>query len=80
MKNLNDPIGNRTRALPPCSAVPQPAAPSRTPVIHVLTRNPFTCGPEKFLSIDEVPQEAEAFREIWILHLLFRNSAQELGS
>jgi len=31
MKNSNDIIGNRTRDLPTCSAVPQPTAPSRTP-------------------------------------------------
>jgi hypothetical protein len=29
MKNLNDPIGNRIRDLPTCSAVPQPHAPLR---------------------------------------------------
>jgi len=27
MKNLSDPIGNQTRDLPPCSALPQPTAP-----------------------------------------------------
>ena len=31
MKNSNDTIGNRTRDLPACSAVPQPTAPTRTP-------------------------------------------------
>ena len=31
MKNSNDTIGNRTRDLPNCSAVPQPTAPPRTP-------------------------------------------------
>jgi hypothetical protein len=31
MKNSNDSIGNRTRDLPNCSAVPQPTAPSRAP-------------------------------------------------
>jgi len=31
MKNPNDNIGNRTRDLPVCSAVPQPNAPPRTP-------------------------------------------------
>ena len=30
MKNHNDPVGNRTRDLPACSAVPQPTAPQRT--------------------------------------------------
>ena len=32
MKNSNDTIGNRTRDLPACSAVPQPTAPPRSPV------------------------------------------------
>jgi len=31
-KNSNDTIGNRTRDLLTCSAVPQPSAPQRTPV------------------------------------------------
>jgi glutamine amidotransferase PdxT len=34
MKNSNDTIGNRTRDLPACSAVPQPTAPPRAPVIE----------------------------------------------
>jgi hypothetical protein len=32
MKNSNDTIGNRTRDLPACSAVPQPTAPPRDPM------------------------------------------------
>jgi len=32
MKNSNDTIGNRTRDLPACSAVPQQTAPPRTPI------------------------------------------------
>jgi hypothetical protein len=31
MKNWNDNIGNQTRDLPACNAVPQPNAPTRTP-------------------------------------------------
>jgi len=31
MKNPKDTIGNRTRDLPACSAVPQPTAPPRVP-------------------------------------------------
>jgi len=31
MENSNDTIGNRTRELPTCSAVPQPTAPPRAP-------------------------------------------------
>ena len=37
MKNSNDTIGNRTRDLPTCSAVPQPAALPRAPVCYVTT-------------------------------------------
>ena len=32
MKNSNETIGNRTRDLPACSAVPQPTAPPRAPL------------------------------------------------
>ena len=31
MKNSNDTIGNRTRDIPACGAVPQPTAPTRAP-------------------------------------------------
>ena len=33
MKNSNDVIGNRTHGLPTCSAVSQPTAPPRTPLL-----------------------------------------------
>ena len=36
MKNSNDTIGNRTRDLPACSAVPQPTAPPRTPGLYSM--------------------------------------------
>jgi len=32
MKSPNDPIGNRTRDLPECIAVPQPTAPTACPL------------------------------------------------
>jgi len=32
MKNINDTIGNRTRDLPACSALPQPTAPPDAPL------------------------------------------------
>jgi hypothetical protein len=32
MKNADDPLGNRTRDLPACSAVPQPIVPSHAPL------------------------------------------------
>ena len=38
MKNSNDTIGNRTRDLPTCSAVPQPTASPRTPVKELFAQ------------------------------------------
>jgi hypothetical protein len=35
MKNSNDTIGNRTRDLPACSAVPQPTTPPCAPMVNV---------------------------------------------
>jgi len=35
MKNFNDTVGNRTRDLPTCSAVPQPTASPRVPHVRV---------------------------------------------
>jgi len=40
MKNSNDTIGNRTRDLPPCNAVPQPTAPPRD-LFYNLKYNTF---------------------------------------
>jgi hypothetical protein len=37
MKNSSDPIGNRTRYVPACSAVPQPTAPPRAPNFKLRT-------------------------------------------
>jgi len=39
MKNSSDTIGNRTRDLPACSAVPQPTAPPRAPYNTVWCNN-----------------------------------------
>jgi hypothetical protein len=43
MKNSNDDIGNRTRDLPACIAVPQPNALTRAPQqTHKITTNFYT--------------------------------------
>jgi hypothetical protein len=39
MKNSNDTIGNRTRDLLACSAVPQPTVPPRAPTLHKGCKN-----------------------------------------
>ena len=38
MENSSDTNGNRTRDLPACTAVPQPTAPQRVPLIYVCGR------------------------------------------
>ena len=43
MKNPNDGIGNRTRDLPTCSAVPQPnAIPRASQKVHIIATNSYT--------------------------------------
>jgi hypothetical protein len=42
MKNSNDTVGNRTRVLPACSAVPQPTASPRTPLLTNVSNNDNT--------------------------------------
>ena len=44
MKNSNDNIGNRTRDLPACSAVPQPTTPPRPPDTGGVLQNNQLCG------------------------------------
>jgi hypothetical protein len=39
MKNFHDTAGKRTRGLPACSAVPQPAAPPRAPYLKKYQEN-----------------------------------------
>ena len=79
VKKANDPIENRTRDVLVCSLMPQPTAPPHTCLLHLLTRNHFALGLERFISTDEVSQKAEAFREPSISHLLVRNPVQDLG-
>jgi len=44
MRNSSDTIGNRTRDLPTCSAVPQPIAPPRAPRWSVVMIQIFGLG------------------------------------
>ena len=44
MKNSNDTIGNRTRDLPGCRAVPQPTAPPRAPSVRILKLDYYRHG------------------------------------
>ena len=53
MKNCNDTIGNRTRDLPACSAVPQPTAPPRAPKTS-----------PQFSEIKKVDVQTEAYNSI----------------
>jgi hypothetical protein len=47
MKNSSDNIGNRTRNLLACSAVPQPTAPPRAPIENYTTSKPLNVSLEK---------------------------------
>ena len=38
VKNSNDTIGNQTRDVPVCSAVPQPTAPPRAPLLYITVQ------------------------------------------
>jgi hypothetical protein len=56
MKNFNDTIGNRTRDLPGCSAVPQPTAP------------PAACpySEENKWNIQAFITHISLFKELWL--------------
>jgi len=41
MKNFSDTIGNQTRNLPTCSAVPQPTAPPGAPCVFIYKKNVY---------------------------------------
>ena len=43
MKKSSDTIRNRTRDLLACSAVPQPTAPPRSPIIMMVINNMYVC-------------------------------------
>jgi hypothetical protein len=61
MKNSNDTIGNRTRDLPACSAMPQPTALPRAPLFYVgvqfvcLKRRTWFEGVFEYNPVDYVP-------------------------
>jgi len=62
VKNSNDTIGNRTRDLPTCSAVPQPTALLRAPkeyVLKYIKTVVLTCDILQFFVIIRTWLEAE---------------------
>ena len=73
MKNSNDTIGNRTRDIPACTAVPQPAAPPRIPDrINALVRKEsgsnykaIPCFPLRYLE-----KKLRKFRKTALCHAL----------
>ena len=77
MKNSNDSIGNRTRDLPTCSAVPQPNAIPRAPQqTHIIETNSYTNAPT--LVEDHMKfavTQCVSLQQYWldILHLFHHN-------
>jgi hypothetical protein len=74
MKNSNDTIGNRTRDLPACSAVPKPTEPPRaqlncpkTQLHSDVTKSETSRGLEWFLAALEQVQEINC-----VMHRCFR--------
>ena len=65
MKNSSDTIGNRTRDLPTCSAVPQPTALPRAPVCMLIDvpvsedRNVIKKEAEKILKYKDLTTEIQ---------------------
>jgi len=56
MKNSNDAIGNRTRDLPACSAVPQPTALTRSPDSVCISTKLFGNFAHIFLVCQKISQ------------------------
>ena len=59
MKNSSDTIGNQTRGLPACSAVPQPTAPPRTRIVE------YTGHKFGVLKKDRMLFQADLLLELW---------------
>jgi hypothetical protein len=78
MKNYNDTIGNRTRELPVCSAVPQPTAPPRTPVLELRAVNITHYWKSKFkcrvlYQMNSLPSIISHFSEkLFILYTIYK--------
>ena len=67
MKNSNDTIGNRTRDLPACSAVPQPNAPPSTPSKRYEYQEYFLRGDKggRYVGLTYLPPSCTECLEIW---------------
>jgi hypothetical protein len=73
MKNSSDTIGNQTRNLPACGALPQPTAPPRVPVdtykqVYYPFPTPIILTTQALqhvpTAIHSHPQEAAIFKDI----------------
>ena len=68
MKNSNDTIGNRTRDLPACSAVPQPMrTPSSVRSRFMFSASPFTKGRKKERKKDDLCKSSPVQRVLFPL-------------
>jgi len=79
IKNSNDTIGNRTRDLPACSAVPQPTALPRVPVLCTVRSQYYLQGEVK-VKVNITPEQAtKAQKGIRVIPLLFFNLGVRWG-
>jgi len=69
MKNSSDTIGNQTRDLATCSAVPQPTAPPRTPKMQRYTVYLYL---ETALHVSGgTPTHHQKRKQLYLQHLVF---------
>jgi hypothetical protein len=65
MKNSKDTLGNRTRDLPACSAVPQPTAPPRVPRFHPHTEIKMRFSKLPVLLTQTFQNARKSFNKSW---------------
>ena len=88
MKNSNDTIGNRTRDLPTCSAVPQPTAPPtgagaelfhadrRTDMKPIVALGNFANARKKALGLNSISGEKVVFEKV-IVRKTMKNVSED---
>jgi hypothetical protein len=74
-KNSNDCIGNRTRDLPACGAVPQPSVPPRAPQLQLYR---FINHQRRPIRVTDYINKDETQRETKI-HFDFRTERDKIG-
>ena len=72
MKNSSDTIGNRTRDLPTCSAVPQPTALRRAPHLFItrIKDSMTVTTPQSYCVHHTLPVLPDLTPFLWVSHIM----------